>query len=87
MILESFKSKADKIVYTINMQRYQKLHILFFLYPVGDSEAVSTYFGTMCPLSMFSTIHPLFLQKTKPLYPHPNSQIYIGLFKYIYSHR
>ena len=28
------------------------------------------YFGIVSPLSMFSTIQSLFLQKTKPLYPH-----------------
>ena len=32
------------------------------------SRAISTYFGTVSPLSI---IQPLFLQKTKPLYPHP----------------
>ena len=31
----------------------------------------STHFGTGSSLSMFSIIQPLFLQKTKPLYPHP----------------
>jgi hypothetical protein len=32
---------------------------------------ISTHFGTVTSLSMFSIIQPLFLQKTKPLYPHP----------------
>ena len=34
---------------------------------------ISTHFGTLSLLSMFSNIQPLFLfqQKTKPLYPHP----------------
>ena len=35
-------------------------------------RTISTHFGTVSPLSMFSIIQPLFLQKTKPLYPHPN---------------
>ena len=32
---------------------------------------ISTLFGTVSPLSMFSIIQPLFLQKTKSLYHHP----------------
>ena len=32
---------------------------------------ISTHFGTVIPLSMFSINQPLFLQKAKPLYPHP----------------
>jgi hypothetical protein len=32
---------------------------------------ISTYFGTVSSLSMFSIIQPLFLQKTKSLYPTP----------------
>ena len=34
-------------------------------------QTISTLFGTVSPLSMFSIIRPLFLQKTKPLYSHP----------------
>ena len=29
-------------------------------------RTISTHFGTVSPLSMFSIIQPLFLQKTKP---------------------
>ena len=32
---------------------------------------ISTHFGTVGSLSMFSINQPLFLQKTKPLYPNP----------------
>ena len=32
---------------------------------------ISTHFGTVSPLSMFFINQPLFLQKTKPLHPHP----------------
>ena len=39
-------------------------------------QTISTHFGSMSPLSMFSIIQPLFLQKSKPLYPHA-SQIFI----------
>jgi hypothetical protein len=39
---------------------------------------ISTHFGTVSPLSMFSINQPLFLQKTKPFYIQiPN--IYLGL--------
>ena len=31
------------------------------------------------PLSMFSIIQPLFLQKAKPLYPHPKYLFWIGI--------
>ena len=33
-------------------------------------QTISTHFGTVSPLSMFSIIQPLSLQKTKPSYPH-----------------
>ena len=33
-------------------------------------QTISTHFGTVSHLSMFSIMRPLFLQKTKPLYPH-----------------
>ena len=32
---------------------------------------ISIHFGTVSPLSMFSTNQQLFVQNTKPLYPHP----------------
>ena len=34
------------------------------------SQTISTHFGTVSPWSMFFFIQPLFLHKTKPLYPH-----------------
>ena len=40
---------------------------------------ISTHFGTVSPLYMFSNIQPLFLQKTKPLYPHPKCLFGIGI--------
>ena len=40
-------------------------------------QTISTHFSTVSPLSMFSINQSLFLQKTKPLYPH--HQIYLGL--------
>ena len=33
-------------------------------------QTIRTHFGTVCPLSMFSIIQPLFLQKNKLLNPH-----------------
>jgi hypothetical protein len=35
--------------------------------------------GVPCPMSMFSIIQPLFLQKTKLLYPHPKYLFGIGI--------
>ena len=43
------------------------------------SRFISTFFGTVSPLFMFHINQPLFVQKTKPLYPN----IYLGLgFKF-----
>ena len=41
------------------------------------SSVISTRFGTVTPFSMFSINQPLFLQKTKPLYPNPKT--YLGV--------
>jgi hypothetical protein len=42
-------------------------------------QIISTHFGKVSPLSMFSNIQPLFLQKTKPLYPQPKYLFGIGI--------
>ena len=42
-------------------------------------QFISTQFGTVSPLSMFSINQPLFLQKTKPLYPNPKYLFGIGI--------
>jgi hypothetical protein len=42
-------------------------------------QTISTHFGTVSLLSMFSIIQPLFLQKTKPLYPHHKYLFGIGI--------
>ena len=42
-------------------------------------QTISTHFGTVSPLSMFSINQPLFLQKTKPLYPNPKYSFGIGI--------
>ena len=41
---------------------------------------ISTHFCTVSPLSMFSIIQPVFLQKTKPLYPNPKYLFGIGIW-------
>ena len=38
---------------------------------ISAEISVSTNFGTVSPLSKFSIIQPLYLQKTKFLHPHP----------------
>ena len=40
----------------------------------------STHFGTVSPLSLFYIIQPLFLKKTKTLYPHPKYLFGIGIW-------
>ena len=44
--------------------------------PLGIfSQTISTHFGTVSPLSMFSIIFKhYFYKKTKPLYPHPKER-------------
>jgi hypothetical protein len=42
-------------------------------------QFISTHFGTVSPLSMFSINQPLFLQKTQPLYPNPKYLFGIGI--------
>ena len=42
-------------------------------------QTISTHFGTVSPLSKFFIIKPLFLQKTKPLYPDPKYLYGIGI--------
>ena len=42
-------------------------------------QFISTHFGTVSPLSMFSINQPLFLQKTKLLYPNPKYLFRIGI--------
>ena len=42
-------------------------------------QFIITHFGTMSPLSMFSINEPLFLQRTKPLYPNLKYLFGIGI--------
>ena len=46
-------------------------------------QFISTHFGTVSPLSMFSTNQPSFLQKAKPLYPHPKYLFRIGIWIWV----
>ena len=48
-------------------------------------QTISTHFGTVSPLSMFSIIQPLFQQKTKPLYPNPNYFFGIEIWIWIWA--
>jgi hypothetical protein len=43
------------------------------------SQTISTHFGKVSPLSIFSIIQSLFLQKTKPLCPHSKYLFGIGI--------
>jgi hypothetical protein len=42
------------------------------------AKTISTHFGTVSPLSMFSIIQLLLLQKTMPLYLHPKHFLGLG---------
>ena len=42
------------------------------------SRTISIHFDVVSPLSMFSIIQPLFLQKTKPVFSHPKCSFGIG---------
>ena len=43
-------------------------------------QYISTHFSTVSPLSIFSINPPLFLQKTKPLYPNSKQLFGIGIW-------
>ena len=45
-----------------------------------SAELLSTHFGTVSPLSIFSIIQSLFLKKTKLLYSHPKYLFGIGIW-------
>ena len=45
--------------------------VLKFFWGIWGIWTISTHFGTVSSLSMISIIQPLFLQKTKLLYPTP----------------
>ena len=53
-----------------NLGRYIFMYLGYF------QPIISTHFGTLSPLSMFSTNH----QKTKPLYPNPEYWFGIGIW-------
>jgi hypothetical protein len=44
------------------------------------SKTISTHFVTVSPLSMFFIVQPLFIQKTKPLYPYSTCLIGIWIW-------
>ena len=50
-------------------------------------QFIITHFGTVSPLSMFSNNQPLFLQKTKPLYPNPKYLFGIGIRIWIWTRK
>ena len=50
--------------------------INFGAFEVLFIQFISTLFGTVSPLSIFSINQLLFLQKTKPLYPNPKYLLY-----------
>ena len=60
----------------IEIQNFLGLGRQIGLWGIFD-QTISIHFGAVSPLSMFSIIQPLFLQRTKPLYSHSN--IYLGL--------
>ena len=47
-------------------------------------RTISTHFGAVSPFSMFYINQPLFLQKTKPLYPLPKYLFGIGILIWIW---
>ena len=51
----------------------------FEAFGVFYSQFISTHFGTVSPVSMFSINQPLFLQKTKHLYSNIKYLFGIGI--------
>jgi hypothetical protein len=48
-------------------------------------RTINTHFGPASPLTMFFIIQPLFLQKTKHLYPHSKHLFGIGIWIWIWA--
>ena len=61
------KKLFSKIPKLLVLGRHFGLKIFWGIWGIFD-RTISTHFGTVSSLSMFSIIQPLFLQKTKPLY-------------------
>ena len=59
----SSKSQTFGLGQTISANKFLGLWGIF-------GQFISTHFGTVSPLNMFSNNQPLILQKTKPLYPY-----------------
>ena len=79
--LFSLKSQTFGLGQTIWADKFLGIWVLFW--PI-----ISTYFGTVSSLSMLSINQPLFLQKTKRLYPNPKcllgkSQIMTLLYTFL----
>jgi hypothetical protein len=66
--IQNFWAWADKLGRQIGQTNW-----------ADKSRTISTHFGTVNLLSMFTIIQPLFLQKPKPLYPHPKYLFGIGI--------
>ena len=64
--------KIWKNLYLVNFQSMRKIAQVFVCF----SESLNF---TVSPFFIFSIIQPLFLQKTKPLYPHPKYSFGIGI--------
>ena len=58
------KSKTFRLGQTIWADKFWSIWGIF-------EQSISPHFGTVSRLSMFFINEQLFLQKSKPLYPHP----------------
>ena len=61
--LFSLKSRTFWLGQTNWADKFRGIWVIF-------GQTISTHFGTVSPLSMFSIIQPLFLQKTRPFTSH-----------------
>ena len=83
VFLKIFPASTDHIKHYIKTGidltiQFQNGILKYRLLWVFSAQLSALIFGTVSPLSMFSIIQPLFLQKTLSLYTHiPN--IYLGL--------
>ena len=74
----SLKSRTFGFGQTNWTDKFWGIWVIFGLF-------ISTHFGTVSPLYMFSINQPLFLQKTKSLYPNPKYLFEIVIWIWIWA--
>ena len=77
---EAFFHQNHKLLNLVRQFGLINLEYLGYFRPI-----ISTHFGSVSPLSMFSINQPLFQQKTKPLYLNPKYLFGVGIWIWIWA--